>query len=229
MTQGLDLTNWLQTTQIFHGLSRSQLLPLNHIAQLISFKKGEIIFHQGSPATGFFIVKAGRVKAFKLSLNGKEQILHIFSPGDHFAEVPALDGNVFPASAATLDISQIVFFPRIAFVDLLYQDPAITINMLISLSQHSRHLSNLVEELSFKDVPQRLAAYLLNLDDHLNNNSTVHLDLHKSQLAAVLGTIPATLSRAFYRLSSEGMIAIHGSHVELLDRDRLQYLSQALE
>lgn len=109
--------------------------------------------------------------------------------------------------------------------------------MLISLSQHSRHLARVIEELSFKDVPQRLAAYLLNLSDARtgarSDRSTpvnvVTLDLTKSQLAAILGTISATLSRAFYRLSSDGLIAVNGSQIELLDRDRLQSLSQSLE
>jgi CRP/FNR family transcriptional regulator len=83
----------------------------------------------------------------------------------------------------------------------------------------------MVEELSCKDVPQRLASYLLDLSDHENGANVITLDVTKTQLAATLGTIPATLSRAFYRLSSEGLIAINGSQIELLDRDRLQSTS----
>ena len=118
--------------------------------------------------------------------------------------------------------------PRIAFLELLHQYPDIAINMLISLSQHARHLSQLVEDLSFKEVPQRLATYLLNLSDCTDNLCTIDLDLSKGQLAATLGTIPATLSRAFYRLSHEGLIAIDGSQIELLDRDLLQKMSHSL-
>jgi CRP/FNR family transcriptional regulator len=222
MTETLDLTNWLQTTQIFAELSQSQILPLSRIAQLQQFKKEELIFPQRNAATGFYIVKTGRVKVFKISTTGKEQILHIFNVGENFAEVAALDGKSFPASAATLEPAELVFFPRMAFLDLLHQEPDIAINMLIGLSQHMRNLTRLIEELSFKDVSQRLAAYLLNLSDRTRNNSTLDLDLSKSQLAAALGTIPATLSRAFYRLSSEGIIAINRSQIQLLDRDRLQ-------
>jgi CRP/FNR family transcriptional regulator, dissimilatory nitrate respiration regulator len=84
-------------------------------------------------------------------------------------------------------------------------------------------------------VPQRLASYLLNLSDRVassepnGSTNTVGLDLSKSQLAATLGTIPATLSRAFYRLNSEGMINMNGSQIEILDRDRLYKLSQSME
>jgi CRP/FNR family transcriptional regulator, dissimilatory nitrate respiration regulator len=231
-----DLADWLQTTPIFHRLSRSQLLRLCQIIQPQTWQKDELIFKQGSPATGFFVVKTGRVKVFKVSPIGKEQILNIFERGDNFAEVAALDGQPFPASAATLDRVEAIFFPRQAFLELLRQDPDIAISMLISLAQHSRHLASVIEDLSFKDVPQRLAAYLFNLCDVSSQKSSdrspsidlVTLDLTKTQLSAALGTIPATLSRAFFRLSSEGIIAVNGSQIEVLDRDRLQDLSQSL-
>jgi CRP/FNR family transcriptional regulator len=224
-----DLNEWLQTTLMFRGLSQSQLIPIVAIAQLKFFSKGEIIFQQGNESTGFFIVKKGRVKIFNLSYQGKEQIIHIIEEKDNFAEVPALDCKPFPASAATLESTELIFFPRLAFLNLLCQHPDICINLLISLSQHLRHLTSIVEELSFKDVTQRLADYLLNLasfetSKQQNNqkNIVVTLDLNKSQLAARLGTIPATLSRSFYRLSSEGLITVEGLQVILLDCDRLQ-------
>ncbi|BDA69056.1 cyclic nucleotide-binding domain [Calothrix sp. PCC 7716] len=224
-----DLSSWLEATLLFQGLSQSEFIPLVQIAQLQKFNKGELIFDQGSKATGFFVVKIGRVKVFKMAPTGKEQIINIFEPGENFAEVAALDGKPYPASAATLEATELIFFPRMIFLDLLHQYPNIAIKMLISVSQHSRHLAGVIEELSFKDVPQRLAAYLLNLS---NKSSTpvniVTLDLTKSQLAATLGTIPATLSRTFYRLSTEGLIAVNGSQIELLDLPRLQKLSQFL-
>ena len=229
-----DLADWLQATPIFHGLSRSQMIRLCQIVQIQTWQKDELIFEQDSPATGFFIVKTGRVKVFKVSSIGREQILNIFEQGDDFAEVAALDGQPFPASAAALDRVELIFFPRQIFLESLRQDPDIAINMLVSLSRHSRHLVSVIEDLSFKDVPQRLAAYLLNLNnansqksvDRSNLINPVTLDLTKTQLAAVLGTIPATLSRAFYRLSSKGIIAVNGSQIEVLDLHRLQALSQ---
>jgi CRP/FNR family transcriptional regulator, dissimilatory nitrate respiration regulator len=237
MVSEFDLSSWLQQTLVFQGLSKPQLAPIVQIARLRAFDKGELLFSQGSDATGFFVVKRGRVKVFRVSPTGKEQILNIFESGENFAEVAALDGKPFPASAAALEPTELLFFPRRAFLELLHQHPDIAINMLISLSQHLRHLTGIIEELSFKDVPQRLATYLLKLS-HFGTSEpskrshpihVVTLDLTKSQLAAALGTIPATLSRAFYYLSSEGLIAVNGSQIELLDCDRLQALSQILK
>ncbi len=217
-----DSIDWLQRTLLFRGLSLEQLRPVAQIAQIQKFQKGSTIFIQDSEATGFFVVKTGRVKVFKMAANGKEQILHLLGVRDYFAEVPALDGKCFPASAVALESTELIFFPRIAFLNLLHQYPAISINLLMSLAAHSRKLTQLVEELSFKDVPQRLASYLLCLSDRSNSNDVINLDITKTQLAATLGTIPATLSRAFYRLSNEGLIAMNGSQIELLDRERLQ-------
>jgi len=217
-----ELSEWLQTTLIFRGLSLEQLESIAKISQLQKFHKGEMIFIQDSEATGFFMVQQGKVKVFKIASNGKEQIMHLLGVRDYFAEVPALDGKCFPASAIALEYTELIFFPRLAFLELLHQYPAIAINMLMSLATHSRKLAHMVEELSCKDVPQRLASYLLDLSDRHQQANIITLDVTKTQLAARLGTIPATLSRAFYRLSSEGLITINGSQVELLDRDRLQ-------
>ncbi len=228
---------WLQNVLLFRGLSTQQLTQLMDIAQFQTLGKGELLFKQGDPATGFFVIKTGRVKVYKTALSGKEQILRIFKTGENFAEVTTFDDKPFPASAATLDPSELIFFPRRPFLNVLYQDPAIAINMLASLSQHLRHLTEVIEDLSFRDVPQRLAAYLLHISEAQSQSwphqpgsgSMVTLDLTKSQLAATLGTIPATLSRAFYRLSNEGLIAVNGAEIELLDREGLQDLTRLAE
>lgn len=222
MLNKIDLSSWLQSILIFQGLSAEQLIPIAQIAQLQTFEKDVTIFHQGSEATGFFIIQTGRVKVFKTASNGKERILYLLKVYNYFAEVPAFDGKAFPASAIALEYTELVFFPRLAFLDLLYQYPEITINMLTSLANHSRKLAQMVEDLSFKEVPQRLAAYLLDLSDRNSGDRVINLDVTKTQLAASLGTIPATLSRAFSRLNKAGLITLNGSQIELLDRDRLE-------
>ncbi len=236
MSREFDLGQWLQNTLIFRSLEAPQLIPVIEIARCITLGKGEILFKQDTEVTGFFIVKSGRMKVFRLSSAGKEQILNIFEAGENFAEVAVLDGKPFPASAAALEPTELVFFPRQAFLELLRRYPDIAVNMLISLSRHLRHLTHVIHELSFKDVPQRLATYLLKLrmaqaeeSPGSSQGPVVQLNLTKSQLAAALGTIPSTLSRAFYYLSNEGLIAVNGSQIELLDRDRLQTLSQVAQ
>jgi CRP/FNR family transcriptional regulator len=221
-----DLLEFLGDTQIFHGLPREHLAAIAQIARPQSYDKDEMLFHQGDEGHGFYVVQTGRIKVFQLSPGGREQILHVFEAGDNFAEVPVLDGDCFPASAAALEAAEVLFFPRLFFLQLLEQQPALAINMLKSFARHLRRFTQLVDSLSLREVPGRLAAYLLQLSDQAGQTDQVQLDLNKRQLAARLGTIPETLSRVFYRLSQDGLLRVDGATITLLDRDRLRAMSQ---
>ncbi|NJR21875.1 MAG: Crp/Fnr family transcriptional regulator [Richelia sp. CSU_2_1] len=220
-----SLLDFLSQTMIFQDLPIEQLTEVANLAIDRSYTKGEIIFHQGDPGIGFFVVRSGRVKVYKLSGDGKEQILHVFAGGDHFAEVPALDGQCFPATAAAIEKSKVLFFPRQSFLQLLEQQPTLAINLLKSFARHLRLFSHLVDNLALREVPARLASYLLNLSEAAGNVETVELDLPKGQLAARLGTVPETLSRVFAKLKRDGLIEMDGSKVKLLDFDRLHQLT----
>lgn len=219
-----DLLQFLGETQIFEGLPPEQLAKIAQLARPASYEKGEIIFHQGDEGNGFYVVQSGRVKVFKVSKSGKEQILHIFSTGDNIAEVPALDGKSFPASAEALEQTELLFFPRQFFLSLLEQNPTLAVNMLKSFARHMRRFSHLIDNLSLREVPGRLATYLFKLSAQADGANTVELDLNKGQIAAMLGTIPETLSRVLYKLSREGLIEVEGNRITLVDRDRLQQL-----
>jgi CRP/FNR family transcriptional regulator len=125
-----------------------------------------------------------------------------------------------------LEPTEVLFFPRQFFLNLLEQQPALAINMLKGFAHHLRRFTQLVDNLSLREVPGRLATYLLKLSDEAGQASQVELTLNKRQLAAMLGTIPETLSRVFYRLSQEGMIQVEGARITLLDRDRLRGIGQ---
>lgn len=222
----LEVKQFLRNTPIFQEVLDEQLQALANIAIPQTYKKGETLFLEGDEGTGFFIIKSGRIKIFKVASAGKEQILHIFGADEHFAEVPTFDGGKFPASAAALENSEVVFIPRTAFLMVLQQHPRLAIAILGTFARHLRKLTNLVDSLSFQEVPQRLAKYLLNLSNRQGNTDIVQLDLPKGQLAALLGTIPETLSRSFYKLSQEGIIEINTTKIRLCDREKLIEIEQ---
>jgi CRP-like cAMP-binding protein len=138
---------------LFRDLPARQHRKLASIGVVRSLHKGDIIFHQGEEGTGFYVVISGRVKVFKLSAEGKEQILHIFDAGEPFGEVPVFAGKRFPAHAEALEDSRVFFFQRAAFVGLIQGDPSLALNMLAMLSQRLRRFAALVEDLSLKEVP----------------------------------------------------------------------------
>jgi len=210
---------------LFRGLQHEQIeLIVTSMADQM-FDRGQTVLSEGETATGFFVLVSGRVKIFKLSPDGKEQILHLVCAGESFGEVPMFAGGHFPANAETIEKSRVFFFPRAAFLDLIQKDPSLAMNMLAELSRRLRQLTRLVEELSLKEVPGRLAAHILYLSNAGGGADEIELDITKGQLASLLGTIPETLSRILGKMSSQGIIAVQGRKVRLLDRKAIEDLS----
>ena len=211
----------IASSLLFKGLQKNQLERVSEISFEKNFKRGESIFFEGDEATGFYMVAEGKVKIFKMSLDGREQILHIFGPGEPFGEVPVFHGQPFPANAVTLAQSTLLFFPRREFVDLVTSTPSLALSMLAMLSLRLRRFASQVESLSLKEVPGRLAAHLVYLAEEQGRTDRVVLDIPKGQLASLLGTSPEILSRIFSKMSEEGLIRVDGKTIELLDYDEL--------
>ncbi len=222
MKESLDI---ISSIPLFDGLPREQRKALAEIIVSKRFNKGEIIFSEGDEADGFYVVAKGLVKIFKLSVEGKEQILHIFEPGEPFGEVAVFAGKHFPAHAEAISKSHLLFFPREDFIDLIKQISSLALNMLATLSMRLRQFTVKVEHLSLKEVPDRLAAYLLYLSDEKGGDDSVELNIAKQQLASLLGTIPETLSRILSRMTKQGFIEMAGRHITITDRLGLEELA----
>lgn len=222
----MDIRKHLSQVDLFNGLSLQELDEVSRIVSDREYKKGEMIFFDGDEGVGFYIVINGRVKVYKVSPDGKEQIMHIFGPGQPFAEVPVFEGSCYPANAEAMEKSGLFFFPKKDFIKLIHENPSLAINMLASLSQRLKQFSNLIEALSLKEVPGRLASYLLYLSDKKGSIDEFELDITKSQLASFLGTIPETLSRIFSKLANKELARINGPQIVILDRTGLEDLAE---
>jgi CRP/FNR family transcriptional regulator len=216
----------LARTPLFGGLPEDQLQAVCAMAVTRRFAKGEIVFTEGQAGSGFYVVMNGRVKIFKVSAEGKEQILHIFGPGEPFGEVPVFSGKPFPASAEAIEKSRLLFFPKQAFVDLISAMPSLTLNMLAVLSMRLRQFTVQIENLSLKEVPGRLASYLIYLAVEQSAADVVTLTISKGQLASLLGTIPETLSRMMTKMAGMGLVHVEGRTIRLLNRDALEDLAR---
>jgi CRP/FNR family transcriptional regulator len=211
---------------LFQGLPEAQREKLAWIASSQALDRGALIFSDGDDASGFYVVLSGRIKIYKLAPDGKEQILHLFGPGEPFGEVPVFTGERFPAHAEAMEKSSILYFPRAAFIELVRQEPSLALNMLAVLSKRLRLFTHLIESLSLKEVPGRLAAYLLYLSDRSDDPAALRLDIPKGQLASLLGTIPETLSRILGRMAGQGIVEVEGRAIRLLDRSALEELAE---
>jgi len=220
------MLNIISTIPLFNGLPEDQIVAIKKIAVEKKINKGEIIFSEGDEGNGFFVVADGRVKVFKVSTEGKEQILHIFGPGQPFGEVPVFAGQKFPANAQAIDRTRVLFFPRASIVNLISANPSLALNMLAVMSKKLIQFAVQIENLSLKEMPARLASYLIFLADEQNKGDLVTLKISKGQLASTLGTIPETLSRAFAKLSGQNLINVDGKKITLLDRRGLENLAE---
>ena len=221
-----DLINIISAIPLFNGLPDDQLSAIREIAVEKQFNKGQTIFSEGDETKGFFVVVEGRVKIYKVSSEGKEQILHIFESGQSFGEVTVFTGQQLPANAQTLAKSRLLLFPRSAFVGLVTANPSLALNLLAIMSKKLRQFAHQIENLSLKEIPARLASYLIYLAQEQDSGDVVTLNISKGQLASLLGTIPETLSRIFAKLSGQNLIRVEGPRITLLDRQGIEDLAE---
>ncbi len=210
---------------LFYGVTATDLRLLLSIIRIRKFNKGEILFEEGGAAEGFYIVSSGKVKVYKLSPDGRERILHVVQPGNSFAEAAIFDDGRYPAFAETLNHSTLLFFPKQEFLELLHQHSQLAINMIAGLSRFLRQFTVQIEDLTFRDVPARLARYLLSFFD--TTPISILLPVSKTQLASNLGTTSETLSRTFRKLSDDEIIHVQGKNIEILDAERLSELAES--
>jgi CRP/FNR family transcriptional regulator, dissimilatory nitrate respiration regulator len=217
-----DLAEILRKASLFEGLDDAHLLELISRARRKRLDGGQTLFLEGDKALGLYMVLQGRVKVFKMSPKGREQTLMIMGPGEPVGEVAVLSGEAYPASAETLEPTETLYIPRQAFLDLVSREPEVAMRLLSALSERLRSFASLIEDLSLRDVSERLAAHLLSLAAEGEAEQVVDLEVSKAQLSAAVGTVPETLSRAFQQLSRAGAVETRGRRVHIKDRALLE-------
>lgn len=221
-----DLTAALAGIKLFEGLPENQLASLASIASFRRCASGQILFEAGQPGTHFYAVASGKVRIYRSSPSGKEMVLHVFGPGEAFAEVPVFEGKTYPASAQALAESVLVSIPRREFVEALRREPELALGVMALLSARLRAFVGQIAQLGLKEVPARLAGYLLLLRASQGRDDLT-LELPKGQIAAYLGTIPETFSRALKKLVDQGLIESAGANIRILDAEGLSAVAEA--
>ena len=217
----------LSKSQLFGGLPEDHLEEIKKVSIDKYFDKGEIIFFDGDEGVGFYLVIEGSVNVYKISSEGKEQILHIVKEGETIGAVPVFSGKSFPANARALSKSHLLFFPRELFIRLITNKPSLTMNILALLSMRLREFTVQIENLSLKEIPGRLAAYLLYLSHEQGNKDVIALNISKVQLANLLGTGPESLSRALGTMKSRKLIEEEGATIRMLNRGAVEELAES--
>jgi CRP-like cAMP-binding protein len=219
----------LKKSLLFSGLDEENLAEVAAIATKRKFARGESLFTEGEKASGFYLLASGSIKLCKISPDGKEKVLHFVYPSETFAEAAFFGTGAYPAEARALEKGEALFFPKEAFMGLLERNPKFSLNLIVSLSLLLRRFARQIEELSFAEVPSRLATYLLELaakkSTTFQGKTYLDLEMKKGELASHIGTVSETLSRTLKKLKDEGIIEVEGSRVIIHDMDRLKRLT----
>ena len=216
----------LRQATLFAALSDTELgFVLDRIVPR-SYARGEIVFSEGQPCAGLYVVQSGSIRIFKSSLSGREQVLSVEGPGGSVAELPVFDGGNYPASGAAMEDSVLLILRKQDFDALCLAHPHVALKVVRVLGGRLRHLVGIIEELSFTTVRHRLAAYLLRLAQKegkaVSQGIEIALPANNQELAAQIGTVRELVSRNLSRLQADGMIRMDGRTLLVRDMKALE-------
>jgi CRP/FNR family transcriptional regulator len=217
----MEILKVLKHVPLFEGLPPQQLELLAGCARENRYRSGEAVFMDAQEAKALYLIIWGRVKIFKTSSEGREQTIFIFGPGEPFC-LTAMTDEVSPASATALEDTRIIYFPSEMLENVARTEPALLFNLMLVLIRRLKESLMLIESLSLKEIPQRVAAYILNTLEREGDPDTIELDISQRELAKILGTIPETLSRVFKKFAQDGILRVENRTVTIMDHAALK-------
>lgn len=185
-----------------------------------------MVFSEGDPCTGMYVVESGHIRVFKASAGGREQVLSIDGPGGSVAELPVFDGGHYPASVSAVEDSTLLFISKQDFHALCMTHPEVALKVLRVVGARLRGLVAIIEELSFTTVRHRLAAFLVRLAQRegtrVAQGIEVTLPASNQELASQIGTVRELVSRTLSRFQSEKLIQMDGRRMVIADLKALE-------
>lgn len=209
----------LSTIPFFSTLDTNTLEQVARATIRRSYQANEIVFLEGDPCMGLYVVEAGWLKAAKVSASGREQIIRFVGPGEIFNEIGVLSGKENQVTVETLEPVQLWIVQRNNLLRLMDQDPILCRQISQNLAQRILHALDLVVDLSLHSVESRLARFLLDQaeDDHVHRRSWTT----QAAIAARIGTVPVVINRAFHNFIEEDLIQLEKDQIRILDSQGL--------
>lgn len=214
----------LRRAVLFSELSEHELNYIAERAVIRHFEAGQPVFSEGEACPGLWIIETGKVRIYKSSPNGREQVLAIEEPGSSIAELPVFDGGQYPASAASVNESKLLFISKEDFQSLCLKHPEVALKVLRIVGRRLRSLVGIIEELSFTTVRHRLISLLVRMaKEGVRTNEGVEITFtaNQQELAAQMGTVRELISRNLSRLQAENLIRVEGRKIVITDLSAL--------
>lgn len=219
----------IASAPMFDGLDSAHAEFLAAQSRPIVLPAGQVLFRRGTPSTGFYVVRDGRIQLSVSNSEGMVKVLEIVSPGGAFGHAVMFLREPYPVDATALVDTHLVFVPASAVDHILDGDPAMARLMLASMARRLQAKVQDIAMLSLQSASQRIVAYILgamrdpggDAGERPGPSATVELPALKQVLASRLGMTPETFSRAMRTLSGEGLLSVDGSTVHIPDVDAL--------
>lgn len=219
----MNLTYLLRSCKLFSDLDRQDLEAIQQIALRKEYRKGQVIFSEGEPSRGFFLVVAGAVKIFRTGPDGRERVLHVLETGEAFAEA-AMFMDTYPAMAEALTSpTTVIQVDKNGFKQLIARDPRLGFKIIGTLVNWLRQMRDALTDLTLKEVPARFASYALSLP--AEPGKPIEVRVSKTTIAQMIGTTKETFSRVLNRLAHHRILTYRGNQIRILNRARLQKIA----
>ena len=224
-----DPRQWLRSVSFFRDLSPAAMDAVADRMVHRSVGPGKILFRKGERCRGVYILVRGRVEIYRSTADGREQVLHSESPVQSIAELPLFDGGEYPASARTAEASDLYFLSQDDFQRLYREHPEIADAVIRNLGRRLRALVKVVERVSLRSVPSRVAAALLDFAEStgaLGEGGAFRLPCSQADIAHQLATSRESVARALGDFRKKGIIAQSGRQVTVLAPNRLEEVAR---
>lgn len=214
--------NCVASVPIFNHLEKSQMEEIMAVTHSISYKKGEIIYRAGDQSTSLYIVNKGRVRIYRLSETGKEQLLRILNPGDFTGELALFNDTIHEAYASAMIDTSVCTVKRSDFQNLLLKYPTIALKVMAEFSTRLEKVEKQTTRLATEKVDTRIALFLAECIVEDSKDNEITLPMNKKDLASYLGTTPETISRKLLEFETLGYIKqISNKKIQILDLESL--------
>jgi CRP-like cAMP-binding protein len=221
----------LRQTRLFGSLDEAALLWLAARAEEQRLSSGEMLFLSGEAANGMFVVVDGKIRAFQQNSEGREQVMHVDTAGATLGDVPVFDDGPYPASAVAQTDSNVLFISKQAIQQFCQQNPPFVLTALKLMAERVRRHAELVNSLSFHEVGQRLALWLLEEAERAGvqqpGRIALRLRLSNHEIATRIGSVRDVVSRALARLQQLGLVVVRARAVTILDARALRVYAES--
>lgn len=204
----------LQGNQYFDDLTESMLKDIAGHTRLTEYQRGDVLFWEGDPCEGLFILEQGSAKIFRISPQGRQYIVRILQEGDTFAEVPAFDEGTSPVNVEALENCRVWIIDKNKLQELVKQNPSFAQKVLVNFGKMLRGMVRMVSEMAFYQVTHRLARLI---DAELPQDKSAAWT--QEQLAARLGTVREVVARSLKEMERSGAIKMEDRRIHIVDRE----------